>query len=75
MKIVNRKGVRVDLCPDCGALWFDGGELEEMIRRRGGKSYEGQDGVGPDEAAGLAYAGAMGTELLLDILLSTLSPL
>jgi uncharacterized protein len=25
-------GVQVDVCPHCGGLWLDAGELEELIR-------------------------------------------
>ena len=41
MKTVKRKGIKVDLCPECRGVWFDGGELEELVRKKGGKSYKG----------------------------------
>ncbi|MEE9563168.1 MAG: zf-TFIIB domain-containing protein [Thermoanaerobaculia bacterium] len=65
MKIVGREGIRVDLCPDCGALWFDGGELEELIRRRGEKELRG-----PEDALLDGHVAQIG----LDVLLAFLQP-
>lgn len=72
MKTVSRQGVAVDLCPDCGALWCDGGELEELIRRKGGRSYAREGSTGTDEAGVIADVGGIGLELLLDVLFSSL---
>jgi Zn-finger nucleic acid-binding protein len=70
METVTRKGVRVDLCPECGGLWFDGGELEEFVRKRGGKSYNGTlDFEGPENAEDRGGAAFLGVDLLLDVLL------
>jgi ribosomal protein L31 len=33
MKTVRRLGVRVDVCPDCHAVWLDGGELLLIANR------------------------------------------
>ncbi|GAB4465927.1 MAG: hypothetical protein OHK0029_36910 [Armatimonadaceae bacterium] len=30
---VERQGIELDYCPDCGGLWLDQGELNELIRR------------------------------------------
>jgi Zn-finger nucleic acid-binding protein len=68
MKIVEREGIRVDLCPDCGALWFDGGEFEELIRRQGERSLHGPE----DSREGVEAAWA-GMELL-SVLLAFLQP-
>lgn len=75
MRTVDRKGVSVDLCPDCGGLWFDGGELEQIIRKLGGESYAGHNGVGSEETAAISHAAAIGSELLLEVLLHLLNPL
>ena len=64
MKTVTRDGIRVDLCPECGGLWFDGGELEELIRRRGEKEVRG-----PEDALFDGNNALMGLDLLLDVLL------
>ena len=70
METVTRKGVRVDLCPECGGLWFDGGELEELIRKRGGKSYSGTlDFEWSEDAGEGGGATFFGVDLLLDVLL------
>jgi Zn-finger nucleic acid-binding protein len=31
MKSVSREGVTVDVCPSCGATWFDAGELRWVV--------------------------------------------
>ena len=28
------EGVTIDICPDCGGMWFDRGELEELLQKR-----------------------------------------
>ena len=33
MKTVRRLGVRIDICPDCRAVWLDGGELLLLAER------------------------------------------
>ena len=30
---VERQGVEIDLCGNCGGMWLDSGELSELIRR------------------------------------------
>lgn len=64
MRTVERQGVYVDLCPECEALWCDGGELEEIIHRMGEKS-EG-------DPVGLLVEG--GLEVLLQALVSLVFP-
>lgn len=34
MNTVTREGVRVDVCPACRAIWFDGGELQRLIEAK-----------------------------------------
>jgi len=33
LKVVERQGIELDYCPDCGGIWLDQGELSELIRR------------------------------------------
>ena len=47
MKTVKRKGISIDVCPDCGGVWFDGGELEELVTKLDTK----EGAVGIREAA------------------------
>ena len=30
---VERQGVQIDYCAECGGMWLDNGELTELIRR------------------------------------------
>lgn len=34
MQLVNYRGVELDYCPSCKGLYFDMGELKEVIRRK-----------------------------------------
>ncbi len=31
MREVNRRGVQIDICPECKGVWLDRGELEKLI--------------------------------------------
>ncbi|MGE5589942.1 MAG: zf-TFIIB domain-containing protein [Bacillota bacterium] len=31
MKEVDRRHVRIDVCPECRGVWLDGGELEKLL--------------------------------------------
>lgn len=31
MREVERRGVRIDVCPECRGVWLDGGELEKLL--------------------------------------------
>jgi len=33
LKAVERQGVEIDYCVQCGGIWLDQGELTELIRR------------------------------------------
>lgn len=33
MQTVTREDIRIDVCPACGGVWLDGGELQELVRR------------------------------------------
>ena len=61
MESLTRRGVRVDVCEGCGAVWFDGGELQMLMR--GGLDIRDPDGHAYDESSNL-----MG-EILSDALL------
>lgn len=42
MKRVTRDGLSLDVCPSCGAFWFDFGEIEAYVTaRRGAQAAEG----------------------------------
>ena len=30
------RGLSVDKCPDCGGMWFDDGELDQLLKNDGG---------------------------------------
>jgi uncharacterized protein len=38
MREVNRRGVQIDVCPECRGVWLDGGELDKLIAT--GESWE-----------------------------------
>ena len=53
MREVPRRGVRIDVCPECRGVWLDAGELEKLLasaeeweeedwrdREREGREYE-----------------------------------
>ena len=44
MDSVVRDGLIVDVCPVCGALWLDGGELEALLQRAGTDSRDRVEG-------------------------------
>jgi Zn-finger nucleic acid-binding protein len=31
MREVDRRSVRIDVCPECRGVWLDGGELEKLL--------------------------------------------
>lgn len=31
MREVDRRGIRIDVCPECRGVWLDGGELEKLL--------------------------------------------
>ena len=33
LKAVERQNIEIDWCPQCGGLWLDQGELNELVRR------------------------------------------
>ena len=76
MTTLSRKGVAVDVCPECRALWFDGGELEQVIRKRGSKSYGGNlEFEGSERAEVIGDGAFLGADLLLEILVHFFDPL
>ncbi|MFZ5813716.1 MAG: zf-TFIIB domain-containing protein [Bacillota bacterium] len=40
MREVDRRGVRIDVCPECRGVWLDGGELEKLLAA--GESWENE---------------------------------
>ena len=42
MREVERRGVLLDICPQCGGVWLDKGELEKLLgqAREVGRHYE-----------------------------------
>lgn len=40
MREVDRRGVRIDVCPECRGVWLDGGELEKLLAS--GESWESE---------------------------------
>ena len=51
MREVERRGVLIDVCPQCGGVWLDKGELEKLLaeaeaveRRYEGKPYKRKKG-------------------------------
>ena len=33
LKVSDRDGVQIDICPDCRGVWLDRGELDKIIER------------------------------------------
>lgn len=40
MREVDRRGVRIDVCPECRGVWLDGGELDKLLAT--GESWESE---------------------------------
>lgn len=40
MREVDRRGVRIDVCPECRGVWLDGGELDKLLAA--GESWESE---------------------------------
>ena len=46
LKPVEREGVEIDYCPQCGGIWLDQGELNQLIRREAMDAIQkGQDAL------------------------------
>jgi uncharacterized protein len=41
MREVPRRGVKIDVCPECRGIWLDAGELEKMLA--GAETWEEED--------------------------------
>lgn len=41
MREVSRRGVKIDVCPECRGVWLDAGELEKMLD--GAERWEEED--------------------------------
>ena len=41
MREVSRRGVKIDVCPECRGVWLDAGELEKLLA--GAESWEEED--------------------------------
>lgn len=46
MRTATRDDIRVDVCPACGGVWLDGGELQEMVRRAEAEERDPADNPG-----------------------------
>jgi Zn-finger nucleic acid-binding protein len=43
---VERQGIEIDHCGDCGGIWMDQGELSELVRREALAAFQkGQDAL------------------------------
>ncbi|HYG57494.1 MAG TPA: zf-TFIIB domain-containing protein [Symbiobacteriaceae bacterium] len=40
MREIDRRGVRIDVCPECRGVWLDGGELDKLLAT--GESWEAE---------------------------------
>lgn len=53
MREVERRGVRIDVCPECRGVWLDRGELEKLLAAEPDVGWEerrpADDGGGYDE--------------------------
>lgn len=47
MREVDRRGVRIDVCPECRGVWLDGGELDKLLAA--GESWESEYRSRPDK--------------------------
>lgn len=41
MREVPRRGVKIDVCPECRGVWLDAGEMEKLLA--GAESWEEED--------------------------------
>ena len=41
MREVRRRGVKIDVCPECRGVWLDAGELEKLLA--GAEAWEDED--------------------------------
>lgn len=39
LRITNRQGVEIDLCPKCRGVWLDRGELDKILERANATHY------------------------------------
>lgn len=57
MREANRRGVLIDVCPECRGIWLDGGELDKLLtageawesERRSDRDREGSHDYRPDD--------------------------
>lgn len=49
MKEVERRGVLIDVCPECKGVWLDRGELEKLLAAGSFEEEEGRRGHGYHE--------------------------
>ena len=58
LSMVRHLGVELDPCSLCGGIWFDRGELEQILRQRTRLTVRKDRGNTPLESAGLLVDGA-----------------
>ena len=46
MKVLISKGIEIDVCPQCDAIWLDSGELEKMILQYGHPKKQNLENLG-----------------------------
>lgn len=71
MNRVVRHGLAIDVCPSCGAFWFDAGEIERHVEGNGeGRKSESATGSVRRQRYGVEKAPEVILEVLGDILTS-----
>lgn len=40
LEAVERLGIEIDHCPDCGGFWLDQGEMDTLVRREAAQALE-----------------------------------
>lgn len=63
-RILIHDGVEIDLCPDCGGVWLDPGELEAIARRRPRRNNREERHSGNDVHLGGGASHAPGSDAL-----------
>lgn len=46
LRVLDRQGIEIDMCPKCRGVWLDRGELEKIIARSTSERYDDDDDSG-----------------------------
>lgn len=46
LNIVTRQGIEIDVCPSCGGVWLDHGELDKIVSRSAEQHHRSYHGEG-----------------------------